>query len=47
MPLPNPKIEESKDTFVSRCIETEIMKTDFPNLTQRIAVCVSQWDNKK
>tara|TARA_R110000765_G_scaffold47428_1_gene97416 strand:- start:283 stop:453 length:171 start_codon:yes stop_codon:yes gene_type:complete len=46
MPLPTPNKEEPKDAFISRCIETEIMSQDFPNLTQRIAVCVSQWDNK-
>jgi len=46
MPLPIPKSKEQKDEFISRCIETEIMNQDFPNLTQRIAVCVSQWDTK-
>lgn len=46
MPLPTPKKEEQKDEFISRCIETELMNQEFPNLTQRIAVCVSQWDNK-
>lgn len=46
MPLPTPKKDETKDGFVSRCMETEVMNNEFPNLTQRIAVCVSQWDNK-
>lgn len=46
MPLPTPNKNEEKDVFIARCIETQIMKKDFPNLTQRIAVCVSQWDNK-
>ena len=46
MPLPIPNKNEPKDAFISRCIETEIMNKDFPNLTQRIAVCVSQWDRK-
>ena len=46
MPLPTPNDDETKDSFISRCIQTEIMNEDFPNLTQRIAVCVSQWDNK-
>lgn len=46
MPLPTPKKEETKDGFVSRCIETKVMNDEFPNLSQRIAVCVSQWDNK-
>lgn len=46
MPLPTPHQDEPKDAFIARCIDTEIMNEDFPNLTQRIAVCVSQWDNK-
>lgn len=47
MPLPTPNQDEEKNTFISRCIETEIIKEDFSDLTQRIAVCVSQWDNKE
>ena len=46
MPLPTPKKEETKDGFVSRCIEDDKATEEFPNLTQRIAVCVSQWDRK-
>lgn len=46
MPLPNPNEDETKDGFISRCIEDEKSKDEFPNLTQRIAVCVSQWDRK-
>lgn len=46
MPLPTPKEDEEKDEFVSRCIENDVMNDEFPNLTQRIAVCVSRWDNK-
>ena len=46
MPLPTPNKDEPKDAFISRCIETDVMNDEFPNLTQRIAVCVSQYDNK-
>tara|TARA_X000000368_G_scaffold363075_1_gene308049 strand:- start:95 stop:409 length:315 start_codon:yes stop_codon:yes gene_type:complete len=46
MPLPTPKKDETKDGFVSRCIENDVMNDEFPNMSQRIAVCVSQWDNK-
>jgi len=47
MPLPNPKEDETKDGFISRCIEDNKTIEEFPNLTQRIAVCVSQWDRKE
>ena len=46
MPLPTPKKDETRDGFISRCIENDVMNDEFPNLTQRVAVCVSQWDNK-
>lgn len=46
MPLPNPNEDETKDGFISRCIEDNKATDEFPNLTQRIAVCVSQWDRK-
>jgi hypothetical protein len=46
MPLPEPKKNEEKQEFVSRCIET-LTKEDkerFPSRGQRAAVCYSQWD---
>lgn len=46
MPLPIPNKNEAKDEFISRCIEDNKASEEFPNLTQRIAVCVSQWDKK-
>jgi len=46
MPLAIPKIEEVKSEFISRCMEDEITKGEFPNVAQRIAVCNSQWDKK-
>ena len=47
MPLPTPnKDDETRDGFISRCIQDEKATEEFPNLTQRIAVCVSQWDRK-
>lgn len=45
MPLPQPKEEEEKNDFITRCVETPIMNEDFPKIMQRIAVCVAQWDN--
>jgi len=47
MPLPKPNIDEEKNAFIARCVETEIMVDDFPKIMQRIAVCVSQWDNNE
>lgn len=45
MPLPTPKKGESKEDFVSRCIETLTKEKSnrFPSRAQRAAVCYSQW----
>ncbi len=47
MPLPKPKTGEDKDKFVSRCMSNSVMKTDFPNNKQRLAVCFSQFSKKE
>lgn len=46
MPLPKPKPNEDKDTFISRCASDETMNSEFPEKDQRIAVCYKQWENK-
>lgn len=46
MPLPIPNKEETKSKFISRCVSDSVMDTEFPNITQRIAVCQSQWTKK-
>ena len=45
MPLPKPEQGESKEAFVSRCIEilTKNESERFPSREQRAAVCYSQW----
>ena len=42
--MPTPKAEESESDFVGRCMETEIMVKDFPEVKQRVAVCHSQFE---
>ena len=43
MPI-KPKTGEDKDTFISRCISTEI-KSGKPRANS-IAICISAWKNK-
>lgn len=45
MPLPTPDPGESKQEFVSRCIEilTKYESERFPTREQRAAICYSQW----
>jgi hypothetical protein len=46
MPLPTPKKDETKSEFITRCVEDKVMSSEFENISQRVAVCQSQWDNK-
>lgn len=48
MPLPSPKGKEKKNDFISRCVDDETMKKEFPdNRQQRLAVCYAQWGKAK
>jgi hypothetical protein len=42
MPLPNRKKDEEKDSFVSRCMSNETMKSEYPDSKQRVAICIQQ-----
>lgn len=46
MPIPQPTTDEDKGTFIARCIIDEKMKQEYPNLQQRYAVCVAQYDKE-
>lgn len=42
MPIPNKKPNEDKNKFVARCMSNEVMKKDYPDTKQRIAICLGQ-----
>lgn len=42
MPIPEPKSEETKQVFLSRCMSDQTMKEDFKDTKQRISVCLSK-----
>ena len=42
MPIPNRRKDEQKDNFVSRCMSNEVMKKDYPDEKQRVAICIQQ-----
>jgi len=46
MPIPIPKASEEMDDFIARCMSDDIMKTEFPNEEQRLAICAVQWSRK-
>jgi len=43
MPLPTPNKNESEPDFIARCVQDEVVKNDFADQKQRVAVCYSQW----
>lgn len=46
MPLPTPNSGESQSTFVSRCMDSDVMNREYPDQKQRAAVCYSQYRRK-
>jgi len=46
MPLPKPRKDEKQDAFISRCMGNDLMNTEYPDNSQRVAVCYSQWRSK-
>lgn len=46
MPLPKPNDGETQDDFIARCMGAQVMKDDFPDNDQRLAVCFKQWKEK-
>ena len=43
MPIPEKRNKENKDAFISRCMNDEVMKSEFSSPKQRYAVCLSQF----
>ena len=42
MPIPKKRKNEDSKKFVQRCMRSEVMKKDFKDNTQRIAICLRQ-----
>lgn len=47
MPLPRPHSSESRPEFLQRCMNSATMRSEFPDETQRYAVCISQLPKDK
>ena len=43
MPIPKPRVKESQSEFISRCVMDSVMKREYPDKKQRLAVCYSSW----
>ena len=47
MPLPSPRGKESKDNFISRCVQNENVQKESKSNNQALAICYSQWRRAK
>ena len=47
MPIPTPNKNEEQKTFINRCAGMDSVVKEFPDQTQRVAVCFSQWRKSK
>jgi len=47
MPLPSPRLDESQDDFISRCVIDINIINDFNTIEQRVAVCNSLYEQEK
>lgn len=46
MPLPTPVKSEDKKKFTSRCMTDPVMKREYKEKDQRLAVCIKQFMKK-
>lgn len=47
MPIPSKNKDEDKQAFISRCMGDEVMKKDYPDTKQRVAICIGQSKKSK
>jgi len=42
MPIPTQNSDETKKDFMSRCMSSDVMKTEYPSHRQRVAICLNK-----
>jgi hypothetical protein len=47
MPIPTPHKNEKQGEFIPRCMGDTVMKKDYSDQKQRLAVCFSAWRKAK
>lgn len=47
MPLPNPNVGESENSFMSRCMSDDKMLEEYPMARQRAAICISKFQKEE
>ena len=44
--MPTPERNEEQDDFIGRCMVSGTMSSEYPDESQRVAVCSAQWEKK-
>jgi lambda family phage portal protein len=44
--MPTPEKNEEQDDFIGRCMVSGTMSSEYPDESQRVAVCSAQWEKK-
>jgi len=44
MPIPKPQKNEKQKDFMMRCMTDPIMRKEYKNTDQRLAVCITQYN---
>jgi hypothetical protein len=47
VPIPTPSPTQSKDNFLTACMDDATMLSEYPDAPQRYAVCLAQWDGSR
>jgi hypothetical protein len=47
MPIPQPNKNENEKDFIARCMSDDVMKKDYKDNKQRLAICYSQIKKRK
>ncbi len=47
MPLPTPNSGEDRSDFMNRCMANPTMNIEYPDSSQRFAVCGNQWEENR
>jgi hypothetical protein len=46
MPIPTPKSDETQKDFVQRCMNDNVMISEYMDKDQRYAICINQYKTK-
>jgi len=46
MPIPVPNLKETRPEFTNRCMSNESMMDEYPETSQRLAVCYTSWTSE-